>query len=640
MRTKSLLLTAVLLITLIPTSVFAVTFQQTGYYMTYWGEDLTAPDGYGTMDTMASLDKTGAPLGCTSFLKAIDKESISIRRSNPFTADIYIPEDGTYYIWGCGWGQSGADRWMHFGFDYVMDESVKIGASKPETTGFVWSRTTGTALTKGWHKITGYGNRTSAWLAGIFVTDDATLTLDVTVTKAELDAYASDKTAPVLKGSIEHEITSNGGVILTLPTESSATDNSGKVVMTYKVNDAEVTPDANGKYEVEYLFPLMPLKVEVIAADWHGNKATLTKSIDVQGSDSNTYINLWPENFTLPTDKDPNYTIQSGQDINLNENKDAPRGTFLRDGGYQDNSPATAEIYISRDGEYYIWGCGGDMDNSGTRHAKIGFDKNYDSQEFGSSEAGFEWRRSEKSYTLTKGWHTVDTYAGYATSRVASIVITDDKNMDLSKSAPTEFLEACADLTAPTLSGQASIQSRTDTSMTIALPTADDNSGNAELQVFVNDEETTVTGGTVTVENLLPLGTVRLKAVAKDRHGNASAKYEKTFAASKIQASSFQITKTASGLQVTLEGTAETANQAMVIGLAIYSKDFSRMETAVTEPVIETGTAVRATAILPLPAAIAENLDDYVVQAVVWDSLYSGVPMIAGITKKGSEFAE
>lgn len=358
----------------------------------------------------------------------------------------------------------------------------------------------------------------------------------------------------------------------------------------------------------------------------------MNMALPCMATDTQFYMTLYPENFDVPTDKDPKYTISYTRPAG-NDGNGSIRDVYLQDSGWQESTPATVNIYIPKTGEYYIWGLGGDHEvGLGTRWAAIGFDGSYDSQKFGSDKPGFSWRRSS-AIELEQGWHILNTYGIKATSRLIAIVVTDDDNAALfSDSTTLADIDGYTDLTAPVVTGDITAEYSNPTSMVFTFPTATDNTEIAELSYSVDGKEITPNeAGQYAAEGLTPLVPIHLEMKATDAHGNEIS-VKKTFSTESVAIETFEIEKTSDNLSLNLKLKSKENDITFTAGLAIYTKDFRRMVASEILENISANTTISTekTLNLQLPQSVKDSPSDYVVGAIVWDSFTNSSPYVIG----------
>ena len=182
--------------------------------------------------------------------------------------------------------------------------------------------------------------------------------------------------------------------------------------------------------------------------------------ITASAADDSTYIYLRPENFA-PGSWTP-MTNEAGALDGLNLKGRVDRLT-------KEAVPASAQIEIKKDGEYYLWARSMDHETvPGTRYFQASLGEKLLPKKLAThAVSGYKWELAGKT-TLTAGKHFVklmDTSCYYA--RCDMVIVTDDKDFvpvddneklkDELKKYQADKSSAVADTTVPTEQGEADL---------------------------------------------------------------------------------------------------------------------------------------------------------------------------------------
>lgn len=323
-------------------------------------------------------------------------------------------------------------------------------------------------------------------------------------------------------------------------------------------------------------------------------------------------------------------------------------------GGNVSYPPSTSEIYIPRDGVYYIWGLVWDSTSSSGsmagRHALIGIDDTYDETKFGSSVPGFSWTKgsgvTQGGYLLEQGWHTVCVAVGKASTYVSAVMITDDPNLVLTRDTLYEDISMYEDTTAPAFGGEISLEYVSAEQQVVNFPAATDDSGMVVYNYYIDDVEVDVTdSGRYALDGLTPLTEFTAKVVASDCFGNR-VELTKTGTASPLVVEGFEILNSndevvddISDLVSSSDATLEinfknqtTEGLPVLAGIALYTKSFDRMiANSIANSTASASSPGSVSTGLVLPAEFFENPQNYAVYAMFWDSSDNIAPYSIGM---------
>lgn len=201
--------------------------------------------------------------------------------NRPATADFYLAEAGTYYIWSlafCNASNPAEMRHHRIGFDGGWDGRLFTCTSSPDNLtkdkiemGFKWVRSSSSyELVKGWHKLNIKIPTTVNGTNMIVITTDPDLVFDENTTWADVAPY-TDITKPSWQGAITTEYVNPVSIDVTIPEIVEA--NIAEIK--YFINGEQTESLVPGVNRISGLRPLSNAKIKAEAADKYGNKAVV-----------------------------------------------------------------------------------------------------------------------------------------------------------------------------------------------------------------------------------------------------------------------------------------------------------------------------------------------------------------------------